>query len=175
MSRSNLFHFIVLSSLISCSKNNDVTIIPDCDKGSLIIFERPIAFEMNRSTNAIKDTCFYWDLVGAFVIKLEIENPNGNKPLGSINFKNPFIVNVNIGENIPSSGDYEIEMPFKDPSKIVSNGKASMIVDGNQAINGKISYSTCDGNGTVNFKNIDFVSSIGDTIYSLSGQMICKK
>ncbi len=168
-------YLVLTLTYYSCRIDNSDSIVPDCDKNTVIIFEKPITFKMDNTTNPLTDTCFYWDLVNAYVLKLEITSPNENKPLGSIYFKNPFIVSVNIGVKSPTSGDFDIERPFKDPSKLVSQGKACMIVDGNQAINGKITFSLCDQKEIVNFKNIDFVTTKGDTVYSLSGQIICKK
>ncbi len=167
--------FLILFYFSNCSDENNKPSLSDCEKGSIVIFEKPTTFEMNRTSNPMRDTCFYWDLVNAYVIKLEIDNPNQNKPLGTIYFSNPFIVNVNIGALQPTIGDYVIEKPFVDPTKLVSNGKASMIVDGNIALEGKINFNKCDDDIIIKFSEINFVTPMLDTIYSLSGQLICKK
>ncbi len=166
---------------LSCNKDNDGIVISECDKGSTVTvntFKEHMLLVMDKSNNSILDTCFYWDLVNATVLKIEINNPNGNKPLGTVNFKNPFSVSVIFGDSNLVSGQYEIEKTFLDPNNIVSDGKVSMFADGNEAIGGKISYGICNGQRVVEFSNIDFgttSNNVIDTIFTLSGKIICKK
>lgn len=181
MKNFKIFYFIFSLLLITCSKNNDDSSISECDKGSSITintYKEHKLLEMDKLNNSIVDTCFYWDLVNATVLKIEISNPNGNKPLGTVNFKNPFSVSVIFGDSILVSGLYEIEKTFLDPSNIVSDGKICMFADGQEAIGGMVTYGICNEQRVVEFNNINFGvtnNNVIDTLFTLSGKIICKK
>ncbi len=177
----NILKVVLVLLLCSCNKNADMPNISDCNKGSTISIEthkEHIGLILDESNYSILDTCYYWDFLGVYVMKIDIYSPNGNKPLGDLHFMNPFSVSVIFGDSILVSGEYDIERSFLDPANIVSNGKVCMFSNGNEALNGKINYSICNGKKVVEFNNIDFTfttDNVIDTIFSLNGKIICKK
>lgn len=160
--------------LLSCGKDNGDSGNINCNNSAFVEIKRISNIKFDATNHTIIDTSFYWETFETYVMRIEIKDPNQNKPFDQIYFKNPLIVSINFGVQEPIGGEYTVEPPppfINPPFRIANPGKASVIVDGNFAVSGKVVFEECKDFKIASFKDMNILSPNGDTLYSVIGQI----
>lgn len=163
---------------LSCGKDDGDPQDIDCANSSFVEIKKSSSIKFDASNHTVSDTTFYWESFETFVMRFEIKDPNQNKPFDQIYFKNPLIISVNFGIQEPKDGEYNVEPPppfINPPFRIANPGKASVIVDGNFATSGKVTFDACKNFKTASFKDLNILSPNGEVIYTVNGQISSQK